>query len=307
MKMNRLLCMLLVCLLIVACAGCSKEGSVTPPPDGSLTPPPDGSLTLQPDGSAAQTDPSPNPTDPKPALVGAATPEELVEHIAAFFHGGCQGSELEGYYNPDAWLVYLLADEDKLPDSADTMESAMDVIAKMHEGEQALRAAYPAFAQELMDEFDLEDGEENLQEFFDDLAWDLENGEISAEDPDYDTLRRMVADRDKGTDYLCANYPDFLDLIHQHGICLGLQDGLDYILAAAADLRWLGDDSESFRDSEFTFDSSRVFGHSYGFFSTQISSADLPSNPLLMDMIYYCADGRYLLANLKLVVSSYGG
>ena len=295
MKLKKKLCLLLATLLALTCAACAKKGTAVPPA---------GSGTAA-DSAAASAVPA--PTEPAAALIGAKTQQELVEHVAAFFRSGCDAQELLPYYDHDFFLVYYLTDDD-MGNFVNSMDAALPIIASMRRGEAAFTAAYPEISRKLFEDFDVDEAEEEFSSYLDDLAYDIECGEITADDPNYEQYRAWLGDRAKGREYLFSRYPELLETCHKYGIYFSLQEALDvltapdYLLSVYAEFGY----SEAFRDAEFSFNPEWVYDED-GLFSTKIAQVDVDGSPVSLDMVYGYRDGRYFAADLEFAVGSYGG
>lgn len=289
MKLNRLVCLLLVCLFALTCAACSKKASVASAPNGANVP------------GASKGDSA----APAPALIGAKTQDELVEHVAAFFRSGCDAQELLPYYDHDYYLVYRLIEVNYV----NSMDAALPIVASMRRGEAAFASDYPEISRKFFDGFAIDEAEEHFSIYLDGLAYDIEHGEITADDPNYEQYRAWLGDRAKGREYLLSRYPELREICRKYGIYFSIQEVLDDLTARD---NWLSDYAEfgypeAFRDADFSFNPERVYDEG-GLFSTQIAQVDVDDgSPVSLDMVYGYRDGRYYLADLLYSRHMYGG
>lgn len=203
--MKRTLCLVLVLFMLLPAAACSKLGG---------------------DGEG-----EPQAAEPV-KLTGAASAEELLQKV-------------EDYINHDHDFRYIddvfdfeLMNADIMYHNWGIMEwqQCVDAAHAMTEGAEAYAKSIddPEGFLESMYAVKIADPHEYVSDYLEELANAFKEGTITEDSPDYEKLRGILVDRDKGVDYVIEHHPEILEEAHdtygRYKTVFSLQDALDYAL-----------------------------------------------------------------------------
>ena len=233
-------------------------------------------------------------------LTGAKTQDELVEVIAEAINSD-DYSKLNRYIDKTAQIASLMFTGDVISGEEATLEKAREIILKMQDGAEAFSSEYPEIARGFEVNFNVKDPAEYIENYMNFLSNAFSEGAINEDNPDYETLRQILCDRDKGTDYITENYPEILDNWRQNGIHFSLQELFDDLLLSDAD-KWYSGVFSEFKGAEIAFRPEDICDTGDGLYSVYLARVDMPDYPVALHMEYYYSDGGYYLARLSKVM-----
>ena len=305
MRIRVILTLVLAVALILILAACGsitpvkEEVTASPVPSAENTPVPS-----EPKPSEAPKE-TVSPAEPAlPAVQGADSVKTLLEKSLDYFHHDCDYSKIADVHDPQACLASWYILEDLYRDQELTWEQAMDKAALLFGSAEQLREKDPELARLTMDEMDVDEPEEALEEYMEDLKYAFQSGEITEDDPEYERLSQILTDWDKGTDYLLSHYPEIIEDAAERGTVIGLEGALELLQREARYERDAGD--TLFRDLECEYRPENVFkegllwGYDMGYV---VHGGDV----YMVAMKYYVRDEIYYLADFGIVVGSMGG
>lgn len=207
------------CLVFVLLLGLTACGGLAMPPDQF----PNGSRSAEQESAVAAATAAPAAVIPSPE--GADSVKTLLEISLDYFHSGCDYSKIAEYHDPRAYLAYFLT-EDFYDDEDMTLDQAMEKAALFYGSAEELKAKDPQLAEMVLEELDAEDPNEALSDCMTGLRDDFRSGDITEDDPNYEKLSQLLADWDKGADYVFEHYPELLQDARDRGMVFGLEDAL---------------------------------------------------------------------------------
>lgn len=286
---------LLIFALVAGLAGCGASES----------PLPFGTLPGVQDSGAAAPETTAAPAAAVPAVKGADSVKTLLEKSLDYFHSGCDYEKIADVHDQQAYLAWFLM-EDLCRNEKLTLAQAMEKAVPLFGDAETLQAQDPALAEALMEEMDAEDPEEYLSEYMGELRDAMRNGEIPKDHPEYERLSAMLADWDKGADYVFEHYPEILEDAEQRYIALGL-DGALKLLRKFARFEDYNRDLNRFRDLECEYSPENTDVNPNGICSYDMGSVVSGNEVWSIGMMYRVEDGVYYLIGYSVVLGSMGG
>ncbi len=292
---KRVLSLALVLILVFGLAACGGKEA----PAGTL---PVGELIPGADIPPASTE-APAPALPAPH--GADSVKTLLEKSLDFFHNGCDYSKIEDVQDPVGYLAYFFL-EDFYDDGELSFAQAREKAALLYGDAETLRTQEPGLAEEIMEEVDAEDPEEALSEYMNSLRDAFRNGDITQEDPNYDKLSALLADWDKGADYIFEHYPELMENAKANGAVFGLEGAMEALRQFARFERY-NDDLKRFQTLESEYRPENTYVNEEGWCSYDMGQVIEGNDVWSIDMLYYVENGTYYLMGYSIVVGSMGG
>ena len=302
MRIRSLLIVLLIVALTVSLNACGGKLPV----EGLPTTPQGGDGADAPATQAAPaTTAAPEPTLPQPK--GVDSVKTLLEISLDYFHSGCDYSKIAEYHDPRAYLAYFLM-EDFYDEEEMSLDQAMEKAALFYGSAEELQEKDPWLAEQVMEELDAMDPEEALNEYMTGLRDSFRNGEITEDNPNYEKLSAILADWDKGADYVFEHYPELLQSARDRGMVFGLQDAMEQMQRFGRfELYRSTEEDEKFRDLECEYRPENTYVDPSGICSYDMGYVVEGYDAWSVDMMYYVRDGLYYLLGYSYAVGSVGG
>lgn len=297
---TRFVLFLVVLSLLLGLAACG--GSEKPQPSGGKP----GESQAAPGTPAAPADSeAPAPSLPQPK--GADSVKTLLEKSLDYFHSGSDYGKIAEYHDPQAYLAYFMM-EDFYDDEDLNLDQAMEKAALIYGSAEALEAKDPALAAMVRDEMDVEDPNEAISEYMNDLRDAFRSGEITKENPNYDKLSALLTDWDKGADYIFEHYPELLEQERERGYCFSLEEALEQMRRMARfEIYRSREGDERFKALECEYRPENTYVDESGVCSYDMGYVVDGYDAWSVDMLYYFKDGLYYLIGYSYVVGSTGG
>ena len=273
---------------------------------GTLPVPPTGGQPGQETQAAPETTAAPAAPDlPQPK--GADSVKTLMELSLDYFHSGCDYSKIAEYHDPRAYLAYFLM-EDFYDEEEMSLDQAMEKAALFYGSAEELQEKDPWLAEQVMEELDAMDPEEALNEYMTGLRDSFRNGEITEDNPNYEKLSAILADWDKGADYVFEHYPELLQSARDRGMVFGLRDAMEQMQRFGRfELYRSTEEDEKFRDLECEYRPENTYVDPSGICSYDMGYVVEGYDAWSVDMMYYVRDGLYYLIGYSYAVGSVGG
>ena len=293
---KRILSLTLILIFVLGLTACG----------GTLPVPPTGGQPGQEAQAAPETTASPAAPDlPQPK--GADSVKTLMELSLDYFHSGCDYSKIAEYHDPRAYLAYFLM-EDFYDEEEMSLDQAMEKAALFYGSAEELQEKDPWLAEQVMEELDAMDPEEALNEYMTGLRDSFRNGEITEDNPNYEKLSAILADWDKGADYVFEHYPELLQSARDRGMVFGLQDAMEQMQRFGRfELYRSTEEDEKFRDLECEYRPENTYVDPSGICSYDMGYVVEGYDAWSVDMMYYVRDGLYYLIGYSYAVGSVGG
>lgn len=293
---KRILSLTLILIFVLGLTACG----------GTLPVPPTGGQPGQETQAAPETTAAPAAPDlPQPK--GADSVKTLMELSLDYFHSGCDYSKIAEYHDPRAYLAYFLM-EDFYDEEEMSLDQAMEKAALFYGSAEELQEKDPWLAEQVMEELDAMDPEEALNEYMTGLRDSFRNGEITEDNPNYEKLSAILADWDKGADYVFEHYPELLQSARDRGMVFGLQDAMEQMQRFGRfELYRSTEEDEKFRDLECEYRPENTYVDPSGICSYDMGYVVEGYDAWSVDMMYYVRDGLYYLIGYSYAVGSVGG
>ena len=290
--------MILIALILSLLLGLTACG-------GTLPVPPTGGQPGQETQAAPETQGVPEIALPQPK--GADSVKTLLEMSLDYFHSGSDYSKIAEYHDPQAYLAYFMM-EDFYDDEDLKLDQAMERAALIYGSAEALEAKDPALADMIRDEMDVEDPNEALSEYMNDLRDAFRSGEITEDNPNYEKLSALLTDWDKGADYIFEHYPELLEEEREHGACFSLEEALEQLRRMARfEVYHSREGDERFKKLECEYRPENTYVDESGICAYDMGYVVDGYDAWSVDMLYYFKDGLYYLIGYSYVVGSTGG
>ena len=160
-----------------------------------------------------------------PSVKGASSAEELMNLCVEYLNTG-DYSVIEPYHDRQAYLAYVFID-DLYDDLELTFDQAMEKAALLFGSAEALQKEDPELAALIMEETNAEDPDDFINDYLDGVREGMLNGDISPDNPNYEKLSKILADRDKGVNYILEHYPEILNRAIENGATIGLDGAMN--------------------------------------------------------------------------------
>lgn len=293
---KRILSLTLILIFVLGLTACG----------GTLPVPPTGGQPGQETQAAPETTAAPAAPDlPQPK--GADSVKTLMELSLDYFHSGCDYSKIAEYHDPRAYLAYFLM-EDFYDEEEMSLDQAMEKAALFYGSAEELQEKDPWLAEQVMEELDAMDPEEALNEYMTGLRDSFRNGEITEDNPNYEKLSAILADWDKGADYVFEHYPELLQSARDRGMVFGLRDAMEQMQRFGRfELYRSTEEDEKFRDLECEYRPENTYVDPSGICSYDMGYVVEGYDAWSVDMMYYVRDGLYYLIGYSYAVGSVGG
>ena len=296
MHLRTIAVLLLIVALALSLAACGGKLPVEDLVPGTGEAP----ISAAPDTTAA-----PEPTLPQPK--GVDSVKTLLELSLDYFHSGCDYSKIAENQDPRAYIAYYLM-EDFYDDEELSLDQAMEKAALFYGSAEELEAKDPKLAEMIMEELDVMSPDEYLSEYMTGLRDAFRNGEIAEDSPNYEKLSAMLADWDKGADYVFEHYPELLQTARDRGMVFGLQDAMEQMQRfGRMELYRSSEEDEKFRNLECEYRPENSYVDESGVCSYDMGYVITGNESWSVDMMYYFEDGLYYLIGYSYVVGGVGG
>ena len=293
---KRILSLTLILIFVLGLTACG--GTLPVPPTGGQ---PGQETQASPETTAAPA--APELPQPK----GVDSVKTLLEISLDYFHSGCDYSKIAEYHDPRAYLAYFLM-EDFYDEEEMSLDQAMEKAALFYGSAEELQEKDPWLAEQVMEELDAMDPEEALNEYMTGLRDSFRNGEITEDNPNYEKLSAILADWDKGADYVFEHYPELLQSARDRGMVFGLQDAMEQMQRFGRfELYRSTEEDEKFRDLECEYRPENTYVDPSGICSYDMGYVVEGYDAWSVDMMYYVRDGLYYLIGYSYAVGSVGG
>lgn len=285
MRFNRILTVVLISALTFTLCSCSSKG--TKP------------------GASQPGTPQPASTESAlPKVKGADSVKVLMEKSLEFYHTGSY-SAIADVHDTQAWLAWFLMEDVYQDDQKLTLEQAMDKAALLFTDAETLRARDPELAELLLDEFDVEDRQEFLNDYMEDLKYDYQEGELSEDGPDAERAAQMLEDWDKGAAYMFEHYPELTEYAEAHWIAFDL-DSLLKLLRSETSFD-LDQRLERFRELECEYSPDKIHVNDDGICAFDLGSVVEDNDVWEVTMLYCVRNEVYYLIGYSYAIVSLGG
>ena len=311
MRIHSFLCVLLIAALLLGLTACGVRGGEEGAPPFNVLPtaPADAQNSMAPSvpetAPAAETTQAPTePASPVPQVNGADSVKTLIEKSLEYFRSDCDYEKLADVHDQQAYLGWFLMD-DLYRDEDLSLDEAMDKAALLFGDAETLREKDPELADLVMDEMDAEEPEEFLSDYMNELRDAFRSGEITEADADYEHLSGLLADWDKGPDYIFEHYPELLERAEEANMAVGL-DGALKLMRKFARFEVYNTLSQ-FRDLETEYRPENTYVDASGICSYDMGYVAEGNNAWSIDMMYYVRDGIYYLIGYSISLGTVGG
>lgn len=293
---KRILSLSLILIFVLGLTACG----------GTLPVPPTGGQPGQETPAAPETTASPAAPDlPQPK--GADSVKTLMELSLDYFHSGCDYSKIAEHHDPRAYLAWFIM-EDFYDDEDLSLDQAMEKAALIYGSAEELEAKEPRLADMIRDEMDVEDPNEALSEYMNDLRNAFRNGEITEDNPNYEKLSALLTDWDKGADYVFEHYPELLEEQRERGYCFSLEEALEQMRRLARFEIFRNREAEEvFKALECEYRPENTYVDESGVCSYDMGYVVDGYDAWSVDMLYYVKDNLYYLIGYSYVLGSTGG
>lgn len=283
MKLRNLTALLLAAAMLFALAACTSTGSTG-------------------NGGSSSGTQAPAFVLPK----GAASGQELMNQVSSWINNGCQSEDIASVLDPRAMLAFFLVEDLYRDDPSVTFDDCLTKAELILAGEEALRAGDPELYALLEEEMELSDCREDLEEYLDDLRWDMRNGYLTSDDPEYAEASQLLTDWEQGLDFVIEHHPELVEQMRDRGVFLTVEAGLE----------WLAMRMDPANDREHLlplaplsceYQPENVYVNQRGYCVIRLGSYPDGNNVWEVDMIYYVRNDTYYLAGFDMTVGAMGG
>jgi hypothetical protein len=186
-------------------------------------------------------------------------------------------------------------------------EQALERAKLLFLDADSLRARDPELADTVMEWNNAQDPAELVNRFIENLRERFRSGAINESDPDYEKLSQLLADADKGADYIWTNYPEFFQGVQVPGMVIGLDGALER-MQRFADLREESGDLAHFKTLELEYrpENSQP-GRNGNIYRYYMGSLIDDHSTWSIDMLYYVENEVYYLIGFDYAVGGVGG
>lgn len=286
MRRNRIISAVLIAALALTLCSCSSKG--TKP------------------GASQPGTPQPASTESAlPTVKGADSVKVLMEKSLEYYHTGSYAAIAE-VHDRQAWLAWFLMEDIYRDDDSLNLEQAMDKAALLLTDAETLRAKDPELAELLLDEFDVEDRQEFLNDYMEDLKYDYQEGELSEDGPDAERAAQMLEDWDKGAAYMFEHYPELTAYAEAHWIAFDL-DSVLKLLRSEATFDLDQRDLERFRGLECEYSPDKIHVNDDGICAFDLGSVVEDNDVWEVTMLYCVRNEVYYLIGYSYAIGSLGG
>lgn len=286
MRCRFVLSVLLIAAVLFTLCACSTEGKTQNNASGASSSIPASTETALP-----------HPT-------GADSVQALLEKSLDYLHSGDYG-KIADVHDPAAYLAYFFM-EDVCDDQDLTFAQAREKAALVYGSADELEKADPALAAAILEELDVEDPDEAFNDYMSELRDAVRSGEIGEDDPNYETYSAMLADWDKGADYVYSHYPEVFEKAAASGTVFNLDGALDQ-LRKFARFELFHSDLEHFQTLECEYRPENTYVDESGICSYQMGSLIDDGSSWWIDMLYYVENEVYYLIGFSVAVGGVGG
>ena len=299
---TRMIVMILVLSLLLGLTACGGIPPVTPPASGQ----PGRETQAAPEATEA-----PAPAYQRPQ--GADSVKTLLEKSLDFLHSDCDYSKIADVHDQLANMAFLLIIMEYGSNYATetvteiSWEQALERAKLLFLDADSLRARDPDLADTVMEWNNAQDPAELVNRFIENLRESFRSGTINESDPDYEKLSQLLADADKGADYIWTNYPEFFQGMQAPGMVIGLDGALER-MRRFADLREESGDLAHFKTLELEYrpENSQP-GRNGNIYSYYMGSLIDGHSTWSIDMLYYVENEVYYLIGFDYAVGGVGG
>ncbi|MBR7011245.1 MAG: hypothetical protein IKI02_10125 [Oscillospiraceae bacterium] len=298
---KRILSLTLILIFVLGLTACGG-GEKQPSPSGGKP----GESQAAPDTAAAPAETAaPAPALPQPK--GADSVKTLMELSLDYFHSGCDYSKIAEHHDPRAYLAWFMM-EDFYDEEDMSLDQAMEKAALVYGSAEELETKDPRLADMIRDEMDVEDPNEALSEYMNDLRSAFRNGEITEDNPNYEKLSALLTDWDKGADYVFEHYPELLEGQRERGYCFSLEEALEQLRRMARfEIFRNREADEIFKTLECEYRPENTYVDESGVCSYDMGYVVDGYDAWSVDMLYYVKDAQYYLIGYHYVLGSTGG
>ena len=255
-----------------------------------------------PISTAPATTAAPEPAIP--AVKGADSVKTLVEKSLEYYHTG-DYSAVADVHNRQAYLAWFLM-EDVYRDEKLSFDQALEKAALLFEDAETLRAADPELADLILEECDVEDRQEFVNDFMEELRDDYQEGALTEDEPDAERVAQMLEDWDKGAAYMFEHYPELTEYAEKHWIAFDLESALKLMQNYSRfDLNKR--ELERFRELDCEYSPDKISVRNDGISEFDLGSVVEGSDVWSVSMLYCYRDDAYYLIGYSYVLGSLGG
>ena len=278
---------------------------------GTLPVPPAGGQPGRETQAAPEATEAPAPVYQRPQ--GADSVKTLLEKSLDFLHSDCDYSKIADVHDQLASMANLLIIMEYGSNFATetvteiSWEQAVERAKLLFLDAESLRAQDPELADTVMEWNNAQDPAELVNRFIENLRESFRSGTINESDPNYEKLSQLLADADKGTDYIWTNYPEFFQGVQAPGMVIGLDGALER-MRRIADLREESGDLAHFKTLELEYrpENSQP-GRNGGIYCYDMGSLIDGHSTWSIDMLYYVENEVYYLIGFDYAVGGVGG
>ncbi|MBQ4290548.1 MAG: hypothetical protein II719_05065, partial [Clostridia bacterium] len=176
---------------------------------------------------------------------GADSVRTLLDKSLQYLHSDMDYGKIKDVHDPVAFLAeYFIKDA---YDYDLTFSQAYEKAELLFGSAEELKAKDPDLDARIRDEIDFMEPDEVVNEFMTHLRDALREGDIDTNHPKYELYSKMLADWDKGADYVISHYPEFEEELESRRIPLGM-DGALKLLQKYARFEYYNNDYHWFKD-----------------------------------------------------------
>ena len=306
MRFRSIVVLILIAALafsLTACGGTSLPTAAPTAPAGQDSNPAPSAPAATEAPPAPETTAAPAEAYIRPQ--GADSVKTLIEKSLEYFRSGCDYEKIADVHDQQAYLGWFLMD-DLYRDEDLSLDEAMEKAALLFGDAETLQAQDPELAELVMEEMDAEEPEEFLSDYMNELREAFRNGEITEADADYEHLSSLLADWDKGADYVFEHYPELLEQAEEGNWAIGLEGALK-LLHKFGRFELYTRDLDRFAALETEYRPENTYVDASGICSYDMGSVHEGYEAWDIDMMYYVRDGVYYLIGYSTALGTVGG
>lgn len=311
MRFRQIVAVLLIAAMMLSLTSC-KEKEITEPQTSAAQSGKEQSSGAEQKNSAADEEKESSAlpeeskdTDVPPDPAGADSVKTLLEKSLEFFRSGLDYSKIADVQDPAAYIGYYLMKvfpNDNMS-FADARKRAAYGIYEYPERLEKDDADLAAF---IKSEMNVQDPQEVLNEYMNNLRDAFKNGSITKDSPNYEKLSALLTDWDKGVDYIFEHYPEVAQFYKDNGVVFSLDDAIEQMKRLGR-FELYHEELQVFEELECEYSPENVTVRDNGVCSYDMGKVIKDNEMWMIEMIYYVEDQIYYLAGYDITVGNMGG
>ena len=301
---KRILSLALVLIMVLGLVACGQSRPTGPAEAGGTAP----ALPITLPTEAPETEAA---GYVRPA--GADSVKTLLEKSMDFIRSDCDYSKIADVHDQLASMAFLLIIMEYESDFATetvteiTWEQAMERAKLLFLDAETLRAKDPALADKVMEWTNAQDPTEFINHVLASIREQFRDGSIDETHPNYEKLSQLLADADKGADYIMTHYPEIFDGARANGAIFGLEDALEK-LRSYSDMSGEKEDLAHFKSLELEYrPENSEPGRNGSIYRYYMGSLVDDHSTWGISMLYYVDGETYFLISYDMIVGGTGG